>query len=663
MKPVFPGRKSVATVTNHRPSKHAAKPKQKPAPRLRKKQTAGDQVEQFTGTRKQVREIKEELQKPGVRITPAMLRWAKGDKKNSRVLAEAVFAKAKPMPGVVPEGAATIAMDEAIDSAMAWAAQSIYEGAFQQGVTFMGYPYLSELAQRAEYRRISEVIATEMTRKWIEIKCRQEAQIINGGEPGEEAENDDDPENVGGETGPEQNTEDDVAQDFAPPPSDDEAEVEEAPPVGGEEDQQQEIDDKPADELEDGEVKKPQIDGKDERVHQLEEEFKRLNVQDCFRKLAEQDGFFGRSHLFIDIADPKTNVLADSAMGDKAELKFPIGDGQDMVTEAKVKKGMLQRLKVVEPIWCYPANYDSANPLAVNWYAPSMWFVQSMEVHASRLLTFVGREVPDLLKPAYSFGGLSLSQMAQPTVQNWLRTRQSVSDVVHSFSVFVLKTDMAGNNGGLNEDGDEVFKRVDFFNDTRDNRGTFVVDKETEDFMNVAAPVSGLDKLQAQSQEHICSVSGIPLVKYTGISPSGLNATSEFELQCFYEWIKAYQIAFFQPNLTRIFHLAQINIWGKVDPDLYFEWAPLREMTEKEKADARKSDTDADKALIDAGVISPEEVRGRLAKDPDSPYKGINVEDVPEPPEPDLPPGMEGLMGDKGDEPGGAGPSPPPFGE
>ncbi|MGF6605041.1 hypothetical protein P3T23_009802, partial [Paraburkholderia sp. GAS448] len=48
-----------------------------------------------------------------------------------------------------------------------------------------------------------------------------------------------------------------------------------------------------------------------------------------------------------------------------------------------------------------------------------------------------------MLKPAYAFGCLSLSQIAKPYVDNWLRTRQSVSDLLHSFSTMVLKTNLA----------------------------------------------------------------------------------------------------------------------------------------------------------------------------------------------------------------------------
>ena len=52
-------------------------------------------------------------------------------------------------------------------------------------------------------------------------------------------------------------------------------------------------------------------------------------------------------------------------------------------------------------------------------------------------------------------------------------------------------------------------------------------------------------------------------------------------------------------------------------------------MDESQLATIRKSDSDRDVAYIQAGVISAEEVRGRLASDTDSGYNGIDVDDVP----------------------------------
>jgi hypothetical protein len=54
--------------------------------------------------------------------------------------------------------------------------------------------------------------------------------------------------------------------------------------------------------------------------------------------------------------------------------------------------------------------YNAINPLKGDWYNPQTWYVMGQEIHGSRLPTFIGHPVPDMLKPAYSFGGLSLSR-------------------------------------------------------------------------------------------------------------------------------------------------------------------------------------------------------------------------------------------------------------
>jgi hypothetical protein len=281
-----------------------------------------------------------------------------------------------------------------------------------------------------------------------------------------------------------------------------------------------------------------------------------------------------------------------------------------------------------EATWTYPQRFNSTNPLKADWYRPDTWFVMGQAVHASRLLTFVGREVPDILKPAYAFGGLSLSQMAKPYVDNWLVTRQSVQDIIRSFTVFVLKTNMSAvlQGGG----GDDVFRRVDMFNATRDNRGTMVLDKETEEFANVSASLGSLDHLQAQALEHICAVSRIPLVKYTGISPSGLNASSDGELRCWGDLVHSEQESLFRPNLTRILGFVQLSLFGEVDPDITFEFLPIYELTEKEKAELRATEAATGKTLIEVGAISQGEERARVAHDPETPYAGLDIDKMPD---------------------------------
>jgi hypothetical protein len=450
-----------------------------------------------------------------------------------------IFKPAEHPPGVAPEGRG-MALDAAAtygDWAGQWLASAISEG---QG--FIGYPYLAELAQRPEYRRAVEIIAWEMTRKWIKFTATGD-------------------------------------------------------------------------------------DDKSDKIKDLEAEFDRLKVKRAFRRAAEVDGFFGRAHIFPDFGHPTS------------DLGKPVGDGTERGSKAKIATGSLKSLRVIEAMWAYPMAYNASDPLLPDWYAPHTWGIMGRDVHATRLLTFVGRPVPDILKPAYSFGGLALTQMMKPYVDIWLQTRQSVADLIKAFSTMVLQTNMAGTTGAVDQG---LFDRVAFFNQFRSNESTMVIDKETEDLKNVAAPLSGLDALQAQSQEHLCAITGIPLVKYTGISPAGLNASSEGELRVFYDGIYAAQINLFEEPLQRLLRFVQLSLFGEVDPEIGFDFIPLWEMSEKEKAEIRKANAETGQILVDGGALSPEEERCRVIDDEDSPYAGLDPDEMP------LPEEQEGVLSVKG---------------
>ena len=257
--------------------------------------------------------------------------------------------------------------------------------------------------------------------------------------------------------------------------------------------------------------------------------------------------------------------------------------------------------------------------------------------------------MPDILKPAYCFGGLSLTQTVEPYVQNWLVTRQSVQDLLKGFSTFVLKTNMSAAYSGVG--GDDFFKRADMFNLMRNNRGLMMLDKDTEEFANVSAPLSGLDHLQAQALEHIASASQQPLVKFTGISPSGLNASSEGELRCWEDKVHSYQEAMFDAPLAKIINFIQLSLWGEIDDGITFEWMPINELTEKELAELEQLKAQTDAALVEMGAIDAHEVRGRIANDENSPYAGLDVDDMPEMPGAEgMMPGMEGMEGEEPEE-------------
>src|SRR5437868_6759506 len=139
----------------------------------------------------------------------------------------------------------------------------------------------------------------------------------------------------------------------------------------------------------------------------------------------------------------------------------------------------------------------------------------------------------------------------------------------------------------------------------------------------------------AQSQEQMSCVTGIPLVVLLGITPQGLNASSEGEIRVFYDWIHSYQEALFRDHLQTVIELVQLSLWGEIDDEITFVFKPLWSMTEKEMSEIDKHEAEADQIRIDSGVLDPAEVRKAVAAKPGSRYADINVADVPEPPAPE----------------------------
>jgi len=378
-----------------------------------------------------------------------------------------------------------------------------------------------------------------------------------------------------------------------------------------------------------------------ERLEQLEAAMKRFRLREVFKDALEHDGFYGRGQIYIDVKTPSGERASDN---DEELGKLLVID------KAKIAQGGLLAFRTVEPVWTYPGQYQSTNPLAANYYKPESWYVMGKKVHVSRLLTIISRPVPDMLKPAYNFGGLPLTQLLDPYVNNWLRTRDSISDLIHSFSTSILKTNMGTVLSG--EPDISIYARADLFNKTRDNRGLMILDNESEDLAQVNTPLSTLDALQAQSQEHMASISSIPLVKLLGTQPAGLNASSDGEIRVFYDAIAASQQDNLRPLIKKALDIIQLSEFGEIDAGIDFDFLPLYQMDETQQATIRKTEADTDAVYIQAGVLDPSEVRQRLANNPDSPYDGLDPDDMPEAPDMGMMPGEGQKADEEGEEKG-----------
>lgn len=353
-----------------------------------------------------------------------------------------------------------------------------------------------------------------------------------------------------------------------------------------------------------------------DKIDKMNKEIERVKLMAHLRKQIEDDGYFGRGHIYIDLEMPKGSGLVSD---NPDELSSPL-----IVDKSKIPVGSFKGLVNVEPMWTYPGIYNSTNPLRPDYYKPNEWYVFQKLTHHTRLKTMIRHEVPDMLKAAFAFGGVSTAQLCEPYINNWISTRDSVKDLIHSFSTSGIMTDMTNllaGNGPI-----DIFDRAEFYNEMRDNRGLMLLNKETEEFFQVNTPVSGISDLQAQSEEQMAIVPGIPLVKLLGITPSGLNASSDGEIRVFYDSIAAMQEADLRDEVKEILDIMQLSLFGEIDEAITFDFRPLYQLSEKEQSEVMVNESTAANNYVTMGALAPEEVREKIIADKRMGFNGLSLE-------------------------------------
>jgi len=353
------------------------------------------------------------------------------------------------------------------------------------------------------------------------------------------------------------------------------------------------------------------------KVTELTKKIKDIGLMELIQRACEHDCFFGRAQILIKIKGQK--------------LDTPL-----ILSPKTIPLNSFESIRTVEAIWTTPATYDALDPGNPWFYRPPFWYMIGQKVHATRLLTVITRPLPDMLKAAYNFGGISLSQLAEPVVDNWLRTRQAVADLINNFSIISLATNMSVVMSGGEDSEDaaqDLVNRMALFTQTRSNRGLMVTDKDTEEMQQLAVPLGTLDSLQTQALELLCVVSHEPAEVLTGVTPNGLNASSEGAMKLWGNWVAAQQSAFWSLPVDTILKVLQLSMYGSIDPDITWEWNPLFQMTPKEESEIRTADANTAQVYVGIGAVDNLEVREKLARDPKSGYQGLDLNKVIEAPD------------------------------
>lgn len=359
-----------------------------------------------------------------------------------------------------------------------------------------------------------------------------------------------------------------------------------------------------------GEVKGSNV----EKIEVIEKELKRYGIRNLIRKQVENDFLYGGSQMYIDIK------------GQEEKTELPL-----LINEKGIAKGSLNGFSVREPMWSTPSAYNAHNALLPDYFVPETWWVLGKNVHHTRLMTLTMRPVPDMLKPAYNFYGIAMSQLMLPYVQRLQSTLDATAKVITMFSLTGIKTDMtavlSGNKGGANQ----LMTRLKALTMGRDNKGVVALNKDTEEFFQINTPLNSLDALLNIMIQAVAYPSKIPVLKLFGTPTAGLGNTDDGEIRVFYDAVSSLQESYLLPHIEKIIKCIQLSKFGEIDEDIEFRFNPLYQMDDNERADVNLKKAQTAQILIQEGIIDNDEARQALNDDEDSGYQVEGKAPEPDP--------------------------------
>ena len=240
-------------------------------------------------------------------------------------------------------------------------------------------------------------------------------------------------------------------------------------------------------------------------------------------------------------------------------------------------------------------------------------------VHESRLVEVSGDPLPDKLKTrGIPWQGRSAAEQAFPAVMRFHEAaRLSVSILQRKQqAIYAMKGLAAAIQGGLEAD---VQKRISLVDAVRGVLNTVAIDGEdTYDLKDMN--LSGVKDVLQELQVALSAETGIPVTILFGRSPGGLNATGDADFDGYYEMIEAAQRTRLKPALERIISIIYAQrSFSKPPEDWTIKWPALESPTDKELAEVRKANAEAEAkemAALDTavglGVVSEEEAREYL---------------------------------------------------
>lgn len=324
-----------------------------------------------------------------------------------------------------------------------------------------------------------------------------------------------------------------------------------------------------------------EIEGDDGKI---DDELDRLNVMSALCDALRWAQLYGGAGIV---------VLADDGM-----LNEPLNPE---------RIGQVEELRVFSLAEISVDGEKYADPTQRNYGMPIYYRVASgnaqFRVHESRLIEVSGDRLPTAMQMrGIPWEGRSVAKRAYPAIDHYLESQVLAVNILRRKQQAIYSMEGLGDAVAAGQES-LVQKRINLVDQVRGILNTVAIDgKDTYDIrdMNLA----GIKEVMQEFQVALAAEVGIPVTILFGRSPGGLNATGDADFDGYHEMVAQLQRTRLTPALERIVSILYAQR-GMAAPESWtIKWNPLSTPTEKEAAEMRKTNADAEAQEMQALMLA-----------------------------------------------------------
>jgi phage-related protein (TIGR01555 family) len=289
-----------------------------------------------------------------------------------------------------------------------------------------------------------------------------------------------------------------------------------------------------------------------------------------------------------------------------------------------VKPRSYKGISQIDPYWISPelGGDAAANPASRDFYEPTWWRINGKRVHRTHLVIFRNGNLPDILKPAYLYGGLPVPQLIAERVYAAERTANEAPMLAMTKRLTVWKTDVTKALADI----EKFTAQMTRWTEIQNNFGVKIID-EADTIEQHDTSLAELDAAIMTQYALVAAAAEVPSTKLLGTQPKGFNSTGEYEEASYHEMLSSLQMHDLSPLINR-HHLLLIRSHVvakfKVKPfNTEVVWNELDEQTAAEQADTELKKAQAAGAYVEMGAVDGFDVRSKLIADKHSGFNGI----------------------------------------